>query len=120
MNLLTVYKAAEALESLNKNNGLTAREAYGLMKLRNALREDALFFASKRNELLSRYGTPDEKTPGKYGFTDKDKFDAFEQAVKELADTEAHVRYDPVILRGELVGITPAMLSDLDGFVTVS
>ena len=119
MKLREVYRAAEALGEIGKNPALTAREAYGIMKLRSALREDAAFFAGRRNELLKRFGEPDAETPGKYNFTDKDKMEAFQTALRELADTDALIRYEPVSLRGELTGITADMLSALDGLVSI-
>ena len=119
MNLLRVYKASEALNSLYRNEGLTAREAYGIMRLRGALRDDAAFFVQRRNELLMRYGEPDAEKHGTYIFPDADKMKAFEDAVRELAETESSVRWEPVILRGEIEGITPETLEALDGFIEV-
>ena len=119
MNLLNVYNAFGALNALYKNENLTAREAYGIMKLRGALREDALFFSARRNDLLMRYGDADKENPGRYTFPDAERLTAFEAAVKELAETEAHVRCDPVPLRGDLTGVTPETLEALAGFVTV-
>jgi hypothetical protein len=120
MTLLTVYRASEALGGLYRNEHLTAREAYGIMKLRAALREDAAFFIQRRNELLRRHGEPDEENPGRYTFPDVERMKAFEAAIRELADTETNIKYDPVTLRGEIEGVTPETLEALEGFVGVT
>jgi len=120
MKLVEAYKAMEALETLGHNEGLTAREAYGIMKLRSLLREDAIFFASKRNDLLRRYGEADPDTPGRYIFTDEEKHKAFADALEELCETPTCIKAEPVILRGDLTGVTADELAALDGLVTVA
>ena len=120
MKLLEAYKAAEALNELGRNEGLTAREAYGVMRLRSAFREDAVFFASRRNELLKRFGEADPETPGRYIFPDDEKQKAFAEALNELCETPTNVKAEPVILRGDLTGVTADMLAALDGLVTVA
>ena len=120
MNLLEAYKADEALNALGRNENLTAREAYGIMQLRSALREDAIFFATKRNELLKRYGEPDKDTPGRYVFPDEEKLKDFNAALEELCETPTRIKAEPVILRGDLTGVTADMLSALDGLITVA
>lgn len=119
MNIHTVFRAYQALEAMSRNEGMTAREAYGIMKLKSSLREDAAFYAERRNELLIRYGKADDETPGKYNFPDKEAFEAYSAALRELEETETHVRVATVTLRGENTGVTPDMLEALDGFVTV-
>ncbi len=119
MTLLEAYKASEALEPLMKNEELTAREAYGVMKLAKAVRDEAGFYAEKRNRLLEKYGKPDETDAKKYRFESREDMDAYAEGVRELDATEVTVKAEPVVLKGDMRGITPDMLLALDSLVRV-
>lgn len=119
MTLLEAYRASEALEPLMKNEELTAREAYCVMKLSRSVRDEAQFYAQKRNTLLERYGKQDEADHSKYHFTTREDMEAYSASVRELDGTEASVHPESVRLRGDIRGITPDMLDALAGLVTI-
>lgn len=119
MNLSQAYRASEALAALAHNEGMNAREAYGVMKLTRAFRDDANFYAQKRNELLERHGTRDAQDASRFHFATKSCMEAFTEKLRELDETESSARVEPVVLRGDIVGVTPDMLDALFELVRI-
>lgn len=119
MKLHQIVNAQAALAGFVNNRNLPLKASYAIMKLAKAFETELQLWTQKQQELLQKHeAVPVEGKPGTHDIPEKNQA-AFTRDIEEVLELEISAEFQPVPLKPEYTGISPADLVFLEPFITM-